>query len=80
MHTLGQNLRLGGGLSFIGGYEIQEKLPEDSDRDQKDVEAFELGQLVTPFARAEFLVPFLGDKALVLGAAARATGACGPAS
>jgi hypothetical protein len=68
LKTATKNVRAGAGLHYYGGYET---LPEpEEDQEPEDVEASELGQKLTVFARGEWLVPFADDKDLVLGAEA----------
>ena len=62
------SVRWGGGLRYYGSYEILE-IPEDPDNDD-EIQPFELGQLTDFYVQGEFLLPFGGNKALLLGAQA----------
>lgn len=68
MKTAGNRLRAGAGIHYYGSYETVRD-PEE-DEDPEDIEADELGQFLTLFARAEWLIPFADDLELVLGAEA----------
>ena len=63
-----KNVRAGAGLHYYGGYEAVRE-PEE-DEDAEDIDAYELGQNLTLFARGEWLVSFADDMGLVLGAQA----------
>lgn len=68
LKTVTNNVRAGAGIHYYGGYETVEE-PEE-DEDAEDIEASELGQKITLFARGEWLVSFSDDMDLVLGAQA----------
>ena len=72
MHGLGSNIRVGGGLHYFGNYEaMRHKTKEERQSDEKvKIRAYELGQMVTPFARGEWLIPVFQKVRLVLGAEA----------
>jgi hypothetical protein len=75
LKAVSPRVRVGGGLHYFGGYEAVRALTEDEmEQDEPpDIPAYELGQMVTPYARAEFLVPFLDSAQLVVGAEAGMT-------
>ena len=68
LKTVTKNVRAGAGLHYYGGYEAVRE-PEE-DEDAEDIDAYELGQNLTLFARGEWLVSFADDMGLVLGAQA----------
>ncbi|MGM0556634.1 MAG: hypothetical protein ACQEVA_09685 [Myxococcota bacterium] len=68
MMSAGDRLRAGIGLHYYGSYETVRE-PEE-DEDPEDIDARELGQYATLFARGEWLLPFADDYELVLGAEA----------
>lgn len=67
----GNRVRVGGGLAYFGAYEGMREPEEDEEADE--IEAYEYGQMVTPFARGEWLIPFLDRFQLALGAQAGLT-------
>ncbi|QDG52792.1 hypothetical protein FIV42_19200 [Persicimonas caeni] len=64
-----ENVRWGGGLRYYGSYEIVE-IPEEENNNDDEPQPFELGQLTDFYVQAEWLIPFGGDYALILGAQA----------
>lgn len=64
-----ENVRWGGGLRYYGSYEIVE-VPEEENNNDDEPQPFELGQLTDLYVQAEWLIPFSGDYALILGAQA----------
>ena len=64
--TLGNRVRAGAGLEYIGGYEAMRKPEEDEEAD--DIQPYEFGHLTNLYLRAEWLVPFMDDKQIVVGA------------
>lgn len=61
-----ENIRWGGGLRYYGSFEVLE-IPEEEDSDD-EIQPYELGQLTDFYLQAEYLVPFGGNKAFIIGA------------
>lgn len=75
LRTIAPRIRAGAGLHYFGSYEVlREPTEEEQQQDEEpDIEAFELGQMVTPFARLEWVVPLFDATQVLLGAEAGPT-------